>query len=247
VIDAPQHWLRDHAGKVLAGCAAALLTVSLLTLGTSLLGHRSAETDAQARQLVVTLEHDLGTSRSALEAKHEKLLTDLPGVDSARVGRDVAAGRSVLLSLTASSASTRDVQQTQASLDARYDFLHPTSRVLTEFIPDWLATASSAQGVRTTYALGTLDIDVSGVHGPDYGYVGLARLDPVEASTRNAAPSEYVLFGYSTTPEGTVASFEACRASSRTRDAFAATEKQSSAKVVRPASPTQDSAPRTGG
>jgi hypothetical protein len=247
VIDDAKGWLRNRAGKVLVCSTGALLTVSLLLMGTSPLGGDSAEVGAQAGRLVATLEGDLSKAQGDLKAKHEKLLADLPGVDTERADRDEATGRSVLLSLTDSSASTRDVKRTQALLDARYEFLTPSSRVLTEFIPEWMAAIGSGHGIGTTYTLGALDIDVSSVQGLDYGYIGLARLDPVAIGDRSTATSEYVLFGYSTKQDGTVSSFEACRASSRTRDSFVAAEKQRSGTAGGTATPTPDSAPHTGG
>src|SRR5207248_2964025 len=146
-----------RAAKVLVCSTGALLAASLLSIGTSLLGDDSAEVDARAGTLVVTLEGDLTKARGDLKAKHEKLLAALPGVDTERADRDEAAGRSVLLSLTDTSASTRDVTRTQGLLDERYEFLSPSSRVLTEFIPDWMAATGSAHGLGTAYTLGAFD------------------------------------------------------------------------------------------
>lgn len=240
-----QGWLRNRAGTVLVCGTGAVLTASALALGLSLLGDDAAEDDAQSSQLVTALDDDLSKAQADLKVKHEKLLADLPGLDIERANRDEATGRNVLLSLTDSSASTMDVTQIRAQLDSRYEFLTPSSRVLTDFIPEWMAPGSN-HGVRTTYTLGALDIDLSSAQGAEYGYVGLARLDPVAASNRSTTTSEYVLLGYSTTLNGTVSMFEAYRASSRTRDGFIAAEKQRSG-TASAATSTPGSAPRTGG
>ncbi|MEV0443615.1 hypothetical protein AB0I84_23665 [Streptomyces spectabilis] len=52
----------------------------------------------------------------------------------------------------------------------------------------------------------------------------MARLDParVGSDQNSAAKSEFVVFAYSTSQNGTVTSLDAYRASSKTRDALAA-------------------------
>ncbi|MEU6263733.1 hypothetical protein [Saccharopolyspora shandongensis] len=245
MIDDAKDWLRDHAGKVLVCSTGALLALSLFSMGTSLVGDGPAKAEAQAEKLVVQLKNDLGTAQDGLKAKHEKLLMDLPSVEIERADRDAVTGRSILLSFTDFSGSSRDVKQTQALLDARYEFVGPTSRALTEFIPEWMDGTGSSQGVGATYTLRELTIDVSGVQGLDYFYVGVARLDPVAASGSSTAKSEYVVFGFSTERDGTVTSFEAYRASSRTRDVLvAADEEQRPAKAGNRRTPTPSPASR---
>ena len=224
MIDDVKRWIRARAGKVLVCSTGALLALSLALLGTSLLGDGTADAEAQADELIVSLEEDLQTAQTELRTQHETLLSQLPGMDVERVSRDRATARSVLLSLTASSSSSRGVAQTQAHIDARYEFLSPDSRALTEFIPEWMAATGSGQGAGTTYRLALLDIDVSGVQGLDYSYVGVARLDPVSVDGETTGKSEYVIFTYATGQDGSVASFEAYRASSRSRDALVAAE-----------------------
>jgi hypothetical protein len=236
-----EDWLRDRAGTVLVGCTGALLALALLVLGSSQFGGGADAAQTKADKLVGRLNRDLTAAQADLKIKHEKLLADLPGVDVERADRDEAMGRSVLLSLTDSSASTRTVGQTQVLLDARYAFLTPTSRTLTEFIPEWMAATGSGQRQARTYALRELTIDVSGVQGLDYTYVGMARLEPISASGSTTAGSEYVVFTYSTKHDGTVSSFEAYGVSSRTRAALvAADQQQKSAETddTRTAAPT---------
>lgn len=215
-IDDVKDMLRDHAGKVMVGATGFLLVISGLCLAGSLTADGTAEAEAQAAQMIVDLKDDVATAQDDLTAAHDKLLADLPGVDMERTQRDAVIGRSVLLSLTDSSASSRNVKQTQVLLDARYDFLDETSRTLTEFIPEWMAATGSSRGVGTTYTLTDLSIDVSSVKGLDYGYVGLAQLDPVAEEGK----SQFVVFRFTTTQNGTVTSFEAYRVSNRSRDAL---------------------------
>jgi hypothetical protein len=71
------------------------------------------------------------------------------------------------------------------------------------------------------------------VLGLNYSYTGVARLDPVRVGPdqNSAAKSEFVVFTYSTSQDGTVTSLDAYRASSKTRDALAAaSEEQPSPK-----------------
>ncbi|WP_424863105.1 hypothetical protein [Streptomyces sp. MMS24-I29] len=239
-----KHWLRDHAGKVLVCGTGALLALSVVSLGTSLLAGESDEAETQAAQLIAKLEDDLVAAQDALETKHEALLTALPGVDTERVRRDAATGRSVLLSLTDSSASSRDVKQTQVLLDARYEFLDTGSRALTEFIPEWMTTTGSGRGVGTVYTPAQLDIDVSGIHGQDYSYVGVARMDPVAVSGPDSAKSEYVVLTYRTAQDGAVTSLDVYRASDKTRDLLvAAGEEHGAAETGRAATPTPTATP----
>ncbi|MFC9756690.1 hypothetical protein [Streptomyces sp. NPDC056921] len=216
--------LRQHAGKLLIGGTGALLAFSVLTLGSSLVGEDSAASDTKADALVQRLEGDLGNARARLERRHAALLAQLPGVDVERVDRDTVTGRSLLLSLTGSSASTRTVKEQQALLDALYSFLDHESRVLTEFVPEWMTATGATQGSGTTYTLAYFDIDVSCVQALNYSYTGVARLDPVRVGPdRNStAKSEFVVFAYATSQDGTVTLLDAYRASRRTRDALAA-------------------------
>lgn len=77
--------------------------------------------------------------------------------------------------------------------------------------------------------------------GLDYSYIGVARLDPVSADGKSKAKakakSEYVVFTFATGQDCTVASFEAYRASGRTRDQLAAQRPSASASPAETASP----------
>ncbi|MEU7315494.1 hypothetical protein [Streptomyces sp. NPDC007083] len=230
MIENARDWLRDHAGIAMVGGTGTLLAVSLLALGGSLFHDDAADAEAQADELIVKLEKDADTAEGALKSKHEKLLAELPDVDTERAGRDKATGRSVLLSLIDCSASSRDMKRTQVMLDARYKFLDQTSQALTQFVPEWMTATGADEGQDTTYALALLDIDVSGVQGLEYSYVGVARLDPVTAGETNGTrttKSEYVVVTYRTTQDGTVLSFEANRVSSRSRNALLAADGES--------------------
>ncbi|MGW5927732.1 hypothetical protein ACWF2L_15985 [Streptomyces anulatus] len=220
--------LRQHAGKILLGGTGALLALSVFTLGSSLLSDGPAATDTQAGALVRRLEGNLGDAQTKLATQHKALLAQLPGMDIERVTRDRGTGRSLLLSLTDSSASTRAVKEQQVLLDARYGFLDHESRVLAGFVPEWMTATGATKGAGTTYTLADLDIDVSRVRGLDYSYTGVARLDPVRVGPHQngAAKSEFVVFTYSTSQDGTVTSLDAYRASSKTRDALAATSEE---------------------
>ncbi|MFE0136719.1 hypothetical protein ACFWY6_34925 [Streptomyces sp. NPDC059037] len=220
--------LRQHAGKILLGGTGALLALSVVTLGASLLSDSPAASDTQADAVVHKLEGNLGDARAKLATQHTALLVQLPGMDIERVDRDRATGRSLLLSLTDSSASTRTVKEQQVLLDARYAFLDHKSRVLTEFVPEWMTATGATKGAGTTYTLADLDIDVSRVQGLNYSYTGVARLDPVRVGPdqNSAAKSEFVVFTYSTSQDGTVTSLDAYRASSKTHDAPAAASEE---------------------
>ncbi|WP_030895977.1 hypothetical protein [Streptomyces sp. NRRL F-5053] len=243
MIENPKYWLRDHAGKVLVAGTGILLAVSLFTLGGSLLGGSTGDTEVRADDLIVKLRKRSDTAETRLEVKHKKLLDKLPGIDTARAGRDEATGRSVLLSVVDFSTSSRNAKQAQVMLDTRYPFLGPTSRTLTEFVPQWIADEERS----TTYALAQLDINISDVQGSNYSYVGMARLDPVTADKPNkksTAKSEYVVVTYQTAQDGTVSSFEANRISSRSRNAWVTAEKEGAAPFG-PTSPSPSST-RTG-
>ncbi|MFJ3858312.1 hypothetical protein ACIPRL_18955 [Streptomyces sp. NPDC090085] len=222
--------LRLHAGRILLGGTGALLALSVVALGASLLGGGPAASDHQAHAVVQKLEGNLSDARTELAAQHTALLAQLPGVDIERVNRDRATGRSLLLSLTDSSASSRTVKEQQALLDTRYGFLDHESRVLTEFVPEWMTATGATTGAGTTYALADLDLHVSRVQGLNYSYTGVARLDPVRVGPdrNSAAKSEFVVLTYSTSQDGTATSLDAYRASSKTRDALVGTSEQQS-------------------
>lgn len=226
-IDDAKDWLRDHAGKVLVGATGALLALSLISLGSALLDDGSGGAEAQAGQIKAGLVKDAEAAESSLQTALEKLLADLPGIDVERVKRDQASGRSVLLSLTDTSASSRGLEAAQLELDERYDFLGPGSRALTEFLPEWLATTGGSKGPGIAYALTTVEIYPSGVQALNYSYVGLARLDPISTDGEpSTAKPEYVAFQYTTEQDGSITGFETSRLSSRSRDALVAADQK---------------------
>lgn len=192
--------LRQHGGRILLGGTGVLLALSVVTLGASLLSDGPAASGTQADAAVRKLEGKLSDAQAKLATQHTALLTQLPGMDIERVKRDRATGRSLLLSLTDSSASARTVKEQQVLLDARYGFLDHTSRVLTEFVPEWMTVTGATKGTGTRYTLADLDIDVSRVQGLNYSYTGVAWLDPVRVGPAQNSPakSELVVFTYVT-------------------------------------------------
>jgi len=100
-----------------------------------------------------------------------------------------------------------------------------------------MAATGAGKGAGTAYQLADFDVDVGAVKGLDYSYIGVARLDPVSADGKSTAKSEYVVFTFATGQDGTVASFEAYRASGRTRDQLAAQRPLASASPAETASP----------
>lgn len=212
-----KEWLRPRAGVVLCTATAIALALSLFSLVGIPGSDPQAEAEAEAQQMIEDLEADLTEAEDSLHSKHEKLLSQLPGMDIERVTRDQARGRSLVLTLADSSSTSRSVKEVQRGLDDRYEFLDETSRTLTEFIPVWMEATSG-----TDYVLADLQISLRGVQGLDYSYVGLARLDPaeVDGEAPAGAKSEFVIFTYLTANDGTVTSLEAYRASPSTRDAL---------------------------
>ncbi|MBD0673910.1 hypothetical protein [Streptomyces sp. CBMA156] len=162
--------LRQHSGKIRLGSSGALLALSVFTLVSGLLSDGPAARDTQSDALVQRLEGNLGDAKTTLATQHAALLAQLPGMDIEKVNRDWATGRSLPLSLTGSSASTRTVKEQQVLLDARYGFLDHESRALTEFVPEWMTATGAAKGAGTTYTLAALDIGVNRVQGLNYSY-----------------------------------------------------------------------------
>jgi hypothetical protein len=218
VIDDVKRWARARAGTVMVCTTGALLALSLLALGGAVLGRGSEDADANADRLVARLQGDLEGAQGDRDARHAGLMAQLPGMDPERAASDRATARSVLLSLTETSATSRSTEEAQAALDARYDFLGPGSWTLTGFVPEWMAATAGGQGKRTPYRLSSVEVDATSVMGLDYAYAGLARLDPVSPDGQGIAKSEFVVFTFSTRQDGMVSAFEAYRASSRTRD-----------------------------
>lgn len=209
-----------HAKAITLIGTSALLALSLFALAGSVFGDDQASADEQAHQLISSLKGDLSTAQDDLDSAHDTVMSDLSGVDVERADRDRSTGRSILLSLIDSSASMRTVKQEQLFLDARYDFFDEDSRTLTEFLPAWMAATGASHGVGTTYMIADLQIDVRDVSGLDYSYIGVARLDPVRTEGASAGKSEFVVFTYATTQDGTVTDLQAQRLSSRSRDAL---------------------------
>ncbi|MYR60067.1 hypothetical protein GTY54_28830 [Streptomyces sp. SID625] len=206
--------LRRHTGKLFLGDSGALLALSVVTLGADLLSDPPAASGTQADAVVQKLESHLGDAQAKLAAQHTALLAELPGMDIERVTRDRVTSRSLPLSLTDSSPSARTVRKQQVLLDGCYGFLDHRSRVLTEFVSEWMTATGATKSAGTTYTLADLD----------YSYTGVPRLVPVRVGLdqNSAAKSEFVVFTYSTSQDSTVTSLDVYRTSSKTRDAIAA-------------------------
>lgn len=217
-IDDVKNRLRPHGTKILLGCTSVLLAVSAVSFGANAFGGDTQASDEEVAQKVEQLQGELDTAQSELQTTHDKLLADLPGADVERAQRDRASGRAVLLNLTSTSSSSRDVLGEQRRLDAQYTVFDNHSRTLTEFVPQWMAATDGTDGHGTMFRLQELDIQVSGVQGLTYSYVGLARLDPVTLEDTTEAKSQFVLFTYSTQQDGTMIDFQAYQTSGRSRD-----------------------------
>lgn len=236
-------WVREHASVVLLGGSGALLVLGLLAACSSMTGGQSqASVNRQAGQLVSNLHGQVKDQQASLVKKHTDMLAGLPGLDSARVSRDQAAGRSILLAVTGSAASSRTVSATQKELIGRYGFFSKTSQAVTSFVPDWMATAGAGKGRGITYRLASTDIQASGVKGLDYSYIGTAHLVP--AGSVRSGSDQYVVFTYGTHSDGSVTWFGIDLVSPRSRDALSKVT-TSTTRHTNQASGAASSSPRT--
>lgn len=212
--------LVEHSGRLLVGAGALFLGFALLVLATSVTGQDQEEVDAEAETVIAGLEEDRDTARADLRSEHESLLDELPGVDHERVERDEGRARSLVLSLTRTSASTGSTSDIAAELATRHEILDADSQVLTTFLPEWLSTTRDDSGDGRTYRLSEIDTQVTGRSNLTYSYVTLARLDPVALSEQPAdkGHSELILLTFSTSENGDVTRVQANRISSESRN-----------------------------
>lgn len=220
--------LSRQAGLIAIGGSAALLVFALLALAMSLSGADQAEVDRQAQTALKDLEGDLEESRSDLRSEHEDLLGDLSGVDHERVTRDSRAARSMVLSLTGTSATTSSREQVVAALTTRYDFLDGDSQVVRAFLPEWLSATAAESGNGRTYQLKDVDTELVERSNRNYTYVTIAHLDPVSgvsgSEPEDEGRSEFVTLTMTTTEDGTVTDVEAYLVSSRARNELITTQ-----------------------
>lgn len=216
-------WARTHINRLFLGVPASLMVLGILGVVLTALPE---DTEAHAQEVAgvkVELEQDRTEAQETLETEHRQLLDDLGGVDAKRVQRDHGLARDFVLMLAASSSTSRAVADQQASLDARYEVLDGDSRVLTEFLPEWMA---STQGRQLT--LSEIEAEVSGVQGLDYSYTVLARLDPVG----DQGQTQYLFLTLSTAQDGTITAVEAYRVSNESRDELVTAEQDADDEVT---------------
>lgn len=213
---------RAAAGKLLLAAAGTALAISGLFLASALLDVTSAGAPVNGTSAVESLEAELAEAEAAHDDRLRALDASMPGADGERIDRDRATGRAFLLSVIETASSTRSVPDAQRLLDARHDALGEGSQALTEFLPEWMAATGSVNGAGPVLLLSQVRIEATEIRGQAYSYTGLARLDPVEGASNDAARTEFVVFTFSTGQDGRVASFEAYRASPGTREALLA-------------------------
>lgn len=192
---------------IAAGVIGLLLFV--LAMGTTPTG--------DAGDLKKELGQELTSQQEGLDADYNALIGDVSSVDLDRLARDRAAGRDLALGLAATSGSGLSLGAQQASLLSQFDDLEPDSRVVTQFLPEWLGTTSAAGP--TFYTLTSFDAQITRVAGLTYHYTSLVRLDPVAIDDETPkAETEFILLRYTSAADGSLASIEASRATSDSRE-----------------------------
>lgn len=234
-----------QGGRIVIAASVALLVFAMLVLAASLGGDDQAEVDRQAEVALSDLEDDLTTERADLRSKHADLLDDISGVDHDRVSRDSGMSRSLVLSLTGTSASTASSDQSVAAVTTRYPFLDGDSQVVQDFLPEWLSSTTSESGDGRTYRLAQIETQLIERSNRDYTYLTVARMNPV-SPTRDAEPEdagrpELVTLAMTTSEDGTVTDVEAHRVSSRSRNELIKKRSASDAGSTQPDSPTTTS------
>lgn len=197
-----------------AGIAAGIVGLLLLVLAMG------TTPTADAGALKKELNEELTSQQTGLTDDYNTLLHDVSSIDTDRLARDDAAGRDLALGLAATSGSGLGLGAQQASLQAQFDYLSSDSRVVTQFLPEWLS-ATTAAGP-SFYELGSFDVQLTRMAGLTYHYTAVAKLDPISTGGEESkADSEFVLLRYTTAADGSLDSVEASRASSDSREALA--------------------------
>lgn len=203
-------------------------TVMVLGIVSVVLSMSSSDPEVDAARVAATkveVAQEREQAEMDLATAHETLLADLPGMDAERVERDEATVRSFLLTLAGTSTSSRTTGEEQASLDARYEVLDEESRLLTEFLPEWIVSTKGTQ-----FTLAELDKQVSGIKGLTYSYSAVARLDPVGDQGR----AQYIFLTMTTSPDGTITATEAYRVTNSSRNTLIEDEKEADPEAIEP-------------
>lgn len=210
-------WARMHQKPLFLGVTVTMMALGIVSVVLSM---GSSDPEADAAQVAAT-KVELALAREQAELNlataHETLLADLPGMDAERVKRDEAIVRSFVLTLAGTSTSSRTTGEEQASLDARYEALDEESRLLTEFLPEWIVSTKGTQ-----FTLAELDTQVSGIKGLTYSYSAVARLDPVGDQGR----AQYIFLTMTTSQDGTITATEAYRVTNSSRNTLIEDEKE---------------------
>lgn len=207
-------WAKAHMRPLFLGICTTVMVLGIASVAAAM----SANPVADSREVEATKEQlrkERATARQTLDEKHQELLSTIGGADVERVERDSHTIRGFVLDLAATSSTSRTVRAEQISLDTRYEVLDPSSPVLTEFLPGWMASTEGA-----VLRLGDLEIDVAGIAGLDYSYTVTARLDPVDGGSK----TQYLFVTVSTSQDGSITKVDAYRADNRSRDELLAAD-----------------------
>jgi hypothetical protein len=232
-------WVRRNAGALVLGGAGLVLAIGALSLGSAVTADGAAGTAAKVADVKQELTAELETAQASLTSVHEELLTSLPDADVERVKADTVQARSVVLTIADSSASRAELAEQQSRLDERFTFWDHTSQALTTFLPVWLENTGPVEQrdtPGTTFQLTWIEVQPVRMAGPDYRYLGVARLDPTESSAAVGKKAELLVFTITTRPEAGITGFEVYQASAATRDAYLAADKPAETTDSRPSS-----------
>lgn len=222
-----REWVRRNQGKLVLGAAGLALATGVLWLGSAVTADGAGGAAAKVTSVKQRLTADLEAAETSLTKAHEELLASLPDADVERINADTTQARSVVLTVADSSASTSELAQQQSRLDERFKFWDHRSPALTTFLPAWLENTGSLEqhgNPGTTFQLTSFKAHPVRMDGPDYGYLGVARLDPTESSASTGKKSEFLIFTFTTGLQG-ITAFDVYQASATTRDAYLAAEK----------------------
>lgn len=223
-------WVRRNQGKLVLGAAGLVLAVGVLWLGSAVTADGAGGTAAKAADVKQRLTADLEAAQKSLTKAHEELLVSLPDANVERVNADTTQARSVVLTIADSSGSNAELAQQQSRLDERFTFWNHTSPALTAFLPAWLENTGRLEQhgtPGTTFQLTSFKAHPVRMDGPDYSYLGVARLDPTESSGSSGSTgkkAEFLIFTFTTGLKG-ITGFDVYQASAATRDAYLAAEK----------------------
>lgn len=204
---------RPKRTVITAGIASGLIGLFLLVFAMG----QTPTSDAGS--VKKELNETLTSQQAGLEDDYATLIGDISSADVDRLNRDISSGRDLALSLARTSGSTLALGAQQALLVARFDDIKADSRVVTQFLPEWLSTTAAAGP--TPYAMTSFDVQLTRVSGLTYHYTALVRLDPVDAGEKSSkVKPEFILLRYRTTADGSLSSIDASHAASDSREAL---------------------------